>query len=103
MSLETFTEFKVVIICIDSQVAIIAVHFSKNKLGQYILRRIILAINCIRQKRSTVEIYLVFAYIGFCGNETINNLVKKVMSWRLKKFRHKKMREKKSLSTVAKV
>ena len=57
MFLETFIELKVVIICMNSQVAIRTVGSPKNKSEHHIVQRIVLAIDCPRQRKSTVEIY----------------------------------------------
>ena len=102
MSLETLVEPKVVIICVDSQAAIRAVGSPKNKSGQHIVQRIISAIDCIRQRGSTVEIHWVPAHIGLCGNEAADKSAKEATGWRLKKLRRGGVREEDTSSTAAK-
>ena len=102
MSLETLIEPKVVIICVDSQAAIRAVGSPKNKSGQHIVQRIVSAIDCIRQRGSTVEIHWVPAHISLRGNEAADKSAKEATGWRLKKLRRGGVREEDTSSTAAK-
>ena len=86
----------------DSQAAIRAVGSPKNKSGQHIVRRIVSAIDRIRQRGSTVEIHWVPAHIGLCGNEAADKSAKEATGWRLKKLRRGGVREEDTLSTAAK-
>lgn len=102
MSLETLIEPKVVIIYVDSQAAIRTVSSPKNKSGQHIVQQIVSAIDCIRQRGSTVEIHWVPAHIGFHGNEAADKSAKEATGWRLKKLRRGGAREENISSTAVK-
>lgn len=87
MTLAIATKPKIAIICVDSQAAIKAVGISRNKSGQHIVQRIVLVIDRLKQKGSTVKIHWVPAYIDFCGNKAVDKSAKKATGWRVKKLR----------------
>ncbi len=70
--------------------------------GQQIVQRIISAIDCLRQRGSTVEIHWVPAYIRLHGNEAADKSAKEATGWRLKKLRRGGVREEDTSSTAAK-
>lgn len=102
MSLEIFIEPKVIIIYINSQATIRAIGSPKNKSEQHIVQCIVLAIYCLRQRESTVEIYRMPVYIGFCSNKTVDKSAKGATGWRLKKLRYRGIKEEDTLSTTVK-
>ncbi len=64
--------------------------------------RIMQAIDRLREKGSTVEIYWVLANIYLRGNEVVDKAVKKATGWRIKKLRRGGLRDEDTPSTAAK-
>ena len=75
------------VICIDNQTIIQAIHNSKINFDQYLMKWIIWLIDDLRRKN--IELHWVSIYIDMKSNEQTNIVVKQITNWKLKERRDK--------------
>ena len=82
-----------VILCIDNQAAIRAIHKLAAISGQQFVKVIVWLIDNVRRMGYEVQLHWVPAHIGIAGNEAADIAAKQATGWRQKKRRNNKLIE----------